>query len=225
MKTRFGIILIVACGAILLSASPDTEAQRPIELPPGQTDYFYRCGGWEPEEPRAAVGLFDIFYGRRTAEDPDDGPYDWHREDVRSVGGRIVHEFNLPVLRARLRVSEIPKLRAGFLISVDRPRDHTIDGLIGIPLPLSESHQSALDELGVTILGEITTINVLHAFFPDESIPAIRALDGVRYVEYNGYDICPPSPGAGVVLPGQQPGSSSQQPEPSTWGRIKVRSR
>jgi hypothetical protein len=149
---------------------------------PGCAGYEYVCDQWNPSAPSTARCLFDLHFIPRLG-DPLDGPSEAERDAVRRAGGRIVYEFHLPTIRARLCVSEIPPAGAYWVESVADPGKHVVDALIGIPLPLSAEDRAFLVGLGVEIIGEIAFIDVIHAFVPDASIPAIRAHPDVRYLE------------------------------------------
>jgi len=169
---------------MLLSLVRFSQAAPPAHSPPGRTVYLFICGTWEPEEPKAAWGLFDVFFGIHG------GPTEAQLHAIQNAGGRIVYEFNLPVVRARLPVSAVPLVEAEYVQSVSRPNVHADDVIIGIPLPLSDLDRQFLDDIGAIVLNEFDFIDAIHAIVPDESIPALALLPGVSYIELNGFR-CP----------------------------------
>jgi hypothetical protein len=132
-------------------------------------------GGWYPEEPKAANALFDVFLGSRDA--------------ILASGGQIVHEFNLPVVRAHLPVSAVPTLQANFVQSVEGPPNEFIlsEILVGFLQPSSTDDADFLLNLGAASVAEVYpgSSSYLVRSIPDESIPAIRANPRVRYVTLN----------------------------------------
>jgi len=132
-------------------------------------------GGWHPERPKATNALFDVFLGSRDA--------------ILASGGQIVHEFNLPVIRAHLPVSAVPTLQANFVQSVEgSPNEFTLSEIVvGFLQPSSTDDADFLLSLGAASVAEgyPGSSSYLVKSMPDEAIPAIRANSRVRYVELN----------------------------------------
>ena len=184
-RALWALPLLLGALALRASAAPKGGG------PPGRTVYQYACGGWSPEEPKAKKALFDVYFGRQRATDPDDGPSQAQREAIENLGGRIVYEYHVPMVRARLRVEAVGLLEANFVRSVSKPQKqrHVVDAIIGIPVPLSDLDREFLEDLGVIISRELG-FGAVSAIVPDESIPAIRSHEGVRYLEVNGIGAC-----------------------------------
>lgn len=160
--------------------APPPEAQNPA--PPGRTVYEwhrpcipYQPGYWTPEEPRPARWLFDVWLVSR--------------EQVVAAGGEIVHEYHLPVIRARLPVSAVPTLVANRVRSAeDTPNEYILsDVIIGFVQPPTDQDLEFLQSLGVTGFypGYLGAAWGMAQRVPDESIPDILANPRVRYVELN----------------------------------------
>lgn len=70
--------------------------------------------------------LADIFFGRGSPDGPWTGPTVGDVALVRSHGGRVLHEFNVPAVRARIIVPRIPDLvKEGLCITVRDVPDAT----------------------------------------------------------------------------------------------------
>ena len=144
---------------------------------------------WYPEKPKAATALFDVFLGSRDA--------------VLASGGQIVHEFNMPVIRAYVPVAAVPTLQANFVQSVEgSPNEFTLSEiLVTFPQPSSTEDVDFLLSLGAASVTDTYPWPTSYPYksylvksMPDESIPAIRANPRVRYVELN-LVACLDSPG------------------------------
>ena len=181
------VFLTGTCGvamAVVLGCSD--QPLSPSRDPVGKVQYLWTpCvdnshpnasnGGWYPEEPKAANALFDVFLGSRDA--------------ILASGGQIVHEFNMPVVRAHLPVSAVPTLQANFVQSVEGPPNEFIlsEILVGFLQPSTTDDADFLLNLGAASVAEVYPgfSSYLVKSIPDESIPAIRANPRVRYVTLN----------------------------------------
>jgi hypothetical protein len=126
----------------------------------------------------------DVYFGRRTAEDPDDRPRSESLDLVEELGGTVVHTFNLPMARVIVSVDSVPLLSANYVDGVTDSERVDVEVIVMIPVPLSAEDRDFLEELGVEVIRE-------HSFFitalaPDDAIPAIRTHTGVAYVEASG---------------------------------------
>jgi hypothetical protein len=179
-------VAVLAASACLVSCGTSMAQSRHA---PGQTDYIYACGGWFPAEPRAAVEFFDVF-----GCSGDVGPTDVLRQAVIQAGGRIVHEFNVGAVRAKLRVSQIPGLvsqvpglpPACAAFSVAQINRYPVDAIVGFRADVTEDDRAFLVSVGATIVSELKFVCAVNAIVPDEAIPEVRAHPSVRYLEWNG---------------------------------------
>jgi hypothetical protein len=165
--------------------SHERSAAAPIS-PPGRATYIFACDTWTPEVPMANAALYDVFFGVTDPLDPGEEPSEEDRKAIDAAGGTILYEFNVPMIRARLKTSVVQQLEANFVRSVANPRAYMVDALIGMPVPLLDEDRLFLEALGAEILHEIGTLGI-SAIVPDEAVPLIRAHAGVRYVEQNGF--------------------------------------
>jgi hypothetical protein len=169
--------VVLGCSDHTLSPSPDPAGVQYLWTPcvSVQSYPYDPNSGWYPERPKAANALFDVFLGSRDA--------------ILASGGQIVHEFNLPVIRAHLPVSAVPTLQANFVQSVEgSPNEFTLSEIVvGFLQPSSTDDADFLLNLGAASVAEIYpgSSSYLVRSMPDEAIPAIRANSRVRYVELN----------------------------------------
>lgn len=216
--------------SVLLTLGSATATGSPPNSPPGQTTYLWTAcarvdGGWTPEEPRSARGLFDVHWGSG-----ETGPTEGQRDAIRRVGGQIVYEFHVPAVRARFPVSAVSELAANWVKSVEDQKDHTVDVLIEIPTPLSDVDREFLESVGATILREFNFVGVVYVAVPDESIPAVRIHPGVVAISDNAYACLfgvrgPTAVGPLGTGPMQGGGVSSNGRAPvrsMSWGSVKV---
>jgi hypothetical protein len=178
---------ILGGSALLLFLSPigSPIAKSAPVSPPGRTIYVWisPCSGfdieWSPEPPKRAEGIFDLYGvgGEGT------------RSVIQQLGGKVIYEFHVPVVRALLPVSALAATGANWARSVEGQDllDHMVTVILGIPTPLSDSDRQFLEGLGATIIYEWTAVNAVYISVPDESIPAILLHPGVWDLELNIY--------------------------------------
>jgi hypothetical protein len=103
--------LLVAC-----ETSTSVELLPPFEGDPATVvmpaDLSYACRGWSQSPPDVDYGLFDVFFTYHTSGDPEDRPTADQRAQILRLNGRIVHEFNVPMIRAVLQPVAVPELDA-----------------------------------------------------------------------------------------------------------------
>ena len=134
--------------------------------------------------------LVDIFFGRDSPDGPWTGPTVGDVEFVRSHGGRVLHRFNVPAVRARIVVSRIPDLvKEGLWITVREVPDasrYDLELHVGFNRPLTDSDSVLIAGLGGRITHRWDFINALAVLLPDPSVPDLRERSDVEYVEVNG---------------------------------------
>jgi hypothetical protein len=227
MSLRLVLLVVPA----LMIPTGAVHSVQPFEVPPGQATYEYLCGFWIPEEPRTNWILVDVcmcgFDGGRDFT----GPTEAQREVIRELGGKLLYEFNVPFIRARMPVAAMGSLDYFCWVqSVSHPRRYPVEMFIGLNGPLSAADRAFLESLGVVIVREPPHGRSVLAIIPDASIPAVRTQGGFRYVEPNGR-VCPLR-GNGEVTASRSWDKSvpSQIPTPgeaqyATWGRLKAHCR
>jgi len=140
---------------------------------------MFACGHWSPCRPDSATATFDL-----------DVIAPGSVEAIRKAGGTIVHEFNVPIVRAFLPVDAIPGLVNSRQVwaAFEVPPGSGLDfrGIIAFSLPLTSDDREFLASAGVTIKQEIPWVDALTALIPDAAVPAIRMRPGVRHVEIDG---------------------------------------
>jgi hypothetical protein len=139
----------------------------------------YYCDAWQHCRPQAATATFDLLVSGAGGLDA-----------IRQAGGTVLHEFNVPLVRATLPVDAVPTLWHDRWINHAREvapeSPFEFEGLIVLPLPLSTADREFLELSGVSITYESRALIV--ARIPDAAVPTIRNHPGVRFVEANGYE-------------------------------------
>lgn len=134
--------------------------------------------------------LVDIYFGRSSPEGPWGPPTANDIRLVRSHGGTVHHRFNLPAVRARIRLSRIPGLvEEGFWITVRDVPDATrydVPLIVGFNRPLQDADVDLFVSLGGRINHRFDFINALAGVLPDRSIPGFQSRSDVQYVETDG---------------------------------------
>ena len=148
----------------------------------------FACWTWYPERPPVERALMDIYFGRRTPEDPTDRPSDESLATIVELGGTVVHSFNVPMARAILAVDAVPDLSANYVVTVTDEKIFNLRASIGIDTPLSAEERAFLEGLGVFAIEEYKLFVV--AVVPDGAIPAIREQLDADYVSPDGI-ACP----------------------------------
>jgi len=179
---RSWTVIFLPAVALLASCGHESVVEPQVavvESMPCAGPSMFACGSWSPCRPNPAAAVFDLDMSAHGSV-----------EAIRQAGGTIVHEFNVPIVRALLPVDAIPGLVSSRQISAafEVPPESALDfgGFIGIPLPLTSDDREFLASAGVTIKHEFTSIDAVFALIPDAAVPAIRIRPGVRYVEING---------------------------------------
>jgi len=195
-----GLFLVSGCADVVAPAD-DFEIPPPdLSLDPGRLtvgEYiatpcaFGKLGdGLEHLRENDEWALVDIFFGRDSPDGPWTGPTVGDVEFVRSHGGRVLHRFNVPAVRARIVVSRIPGLvKEGLWITVRDVPDasrYDLELHVGFHRPLTDSDSVLIAGLGGRITHRWDFINALGVLLPDRSVPDLRERSDVEYVEVNG---------------------------------------
>ncbi len=205
------VILLVAAAVTSIGMSCDHPLDEdPLVLFDGDpaavtldSNVAYVCGSWIGGAPNVTWGLFDVLFGgSHTMAGTLLGPTEEHRQRIRGVGGQIVHEFNVPMIRTVLRPHTVPSLGANMVRGVPDAARFRIRGSIGWNDIEAHADTMYLKSLGVEIRGgyhtgthgdgKDTTFDgrghaVYHVTLPDSAIALIRAHPDVIYVEVSTY--------------------------------------
>ena len=185
MQRRFagcalGALTVVSFFAALRAfAAPEEKA------PSARTIYQYACGQWSPEEPKPAQGLVDVLFSKGGGT--DDPPTQAQLDAITAAGGKIVHAYHVPMVRARLRIESVGLLAANTAALVNsvtlvkKNKEHPVDAQVRMDGPLSDADRDFLEDVGAVVVAEFGT--GFNAIVPDEAIPAIRSHAGVELLE------------------------------------------
>ena len=191
MFKPFGLIVTLAA----LVACQD--AMGPDRGDPAQyalSGVDYACSRWSPAEPTARLGLFDVsfpplqFQGLNSTKGGPP-PSAEQRHMILALGGTIVHEFQLPIIRAILPTRNVPRLFASrtagsdHLAGVSDPTDLTVYAAIGYTRAITAADTTYLQALGVHIQEVMTSFPSVHATIPDSAVGVLRARAEIQYVE------------------------------------------
>jgi hypothetical protein len=139
--------------------------------------------------------VVDVSFGRSTAEGPWDGPTPEDKAWITDRGGRILHDFAIPIVRARVVASEIPAmlrdmLRGGqwpiFWSVEDLTRYDIPDLTVGFAEHLTDEHVTLFESLGGRVEHRLDFIGTLYGAFPDRSVSALREQADIEYLEPTG---------------------------------------
>jgi hypothetical protein len=151
---------------------------------------LYRCGEWKQPQPADSYVVADVFFGRRTEQEPDDRPLPQHRDAIRAEEGYVLASFNFPAVRAYLRTSRIPALYdrwPGLSVHlVPDERRYDWRATVAYDQPISDADLQRLTNLGGRVRQHFTALNMLDVELPNASFPALRASANVLFVEAAG---------------------------------------
>jgi hypothetical protein len=189
-------VIVGTCGEVVAPPVDDD-----FELPPADPsldttrlsvgDYIATpCGlrsGFPNLRNRDEWALVDIYFGRPEPE-AQSGPSRDEMELVVAHGGRVLYGFQVPAVRARIKLLRIPALiEEGFWISV---RDVPDAARFDVKVSVSVGHEITDDDIALfTRLGGRVTQrsvfgNYLAGIIPDRSIPSLR--ENAIYVQADG---------------------------------------
>lgn len=177
MVLRIRIVAaLVLVAALVAGCGRASSPTRPVTPDPGNA--FYACGSWSPQKPAVGVAVFDLHV---IGSDP--------RAAIEGAGGTVLHEYQVPLVRARLTVRAVQDLHAAgavwFARQVGERQPLEFDGVVAIPTPLSPADLDFLAAAGVTVVEVAYGGGAFRARIPDAATPALRQYPGVRYVELN----------------------------------------
>src|SRR5262249_53825246 len=172
--------------AILLGCdhAPDVaKPTRPSQSVADPGTALFACGRWMSGVPSTEIASFDLEVTDLDA-----------RAAIERAGGKILHEYYVPMIRARLPVSAVPGLwssraiGAAFEVPAGKPPE--FNGCIITTMAASDADLSFFQSVGVRLwpganAGGHTTI----ATIPDGVVPAILSHPGVQAV-YRTSTVC-----------------------------------
>ena len=197
-RTRMRWSCLAFLAAMIACSEPSAPTSYQL-LPPDQSldpaaiqigYVYYRCGRWTQPQPAEENVLVDVFFGRRSAEDPADRPLDEHIDVIRAVGGTPLFSFNFPAVRAWVPTREIPALYDRWLgASVHTVPDERRYDWMATAIydqPISEADMQRVSALGGRIVRHLDALNMLWIELPNASFPALRSSANVTFVEAAG---------------------------------------
>lgn len=184
---RWYLPLAVAICAMLLASSsflgPDTFAPPP-------------ANGWIGTEPVESDVLADVSFVRPGRESPGNQPTGENIQTLLRAGGRVIHRFHLPVVRARLPKASVPALsrdpRVALLYRVLDPARYDWRVAVGIRngTPLEFAVQQFVTS-GGRVISVFENVSSIYGLLPDRSIPTLMRMSNVEYVEMAGeWPVC-----------------------------------
>lgn len=177
-------LLLVSSVACDRSSSP--IAPDPVVL---SQQYVFACDRWSPEEPPVTRALVDL---RTHSQTVDGRPTAEAIGTITAAGGRIVHVYNVPIVRADIdlrRAASLVDLARGPVINaktVTDPAVFDVTIIVSVSHPLTEADLESVRALGGTITFAYQTLPGYAARVSDRVVPAIRALAGVKSLEADG---------------------------------------
>lgn len=196
------LLATLLLGASLAACVGPTEYASPLESLPLRDltldptlitppSIVYACGRWTPADaPRAGWVLVDVQFGRRSDADPLDRPRDADVALVGRHGGRVVHRFHAPVVRAWMETARIPELAAAghFVAVLDVPdaARYDVPVIASYHAPVRDADVRAFERLGGLVTRRFDVSPLIAGIVPDHSLPGLRREAAVDFVELNG---------------------------------------
>lgn len=140
---------------------------------------------WTPQRPAAERIVADI---RLRSGDANRLPTEEDLQALRSAGARVLHVFNVAMVRVEIATDRIPTLIRGrsaiaeWAATVPDPASYEVELQIFFGRPAQEEDLRALEALGVRVLGGLGQRGVLYAVAPDAAVPQIAQLPRVTNV-------------------------------------------
>jgi hypothetical protein len=139
--------------------------------------------------------VVDISFGRNSLSDPRGGPTPQDKAWITDHGGRVLYDFAVPMVRARIVASELARMfrrmvQAGEWPMVwavgDLTRHDIPDLTAGFAVHLADEHVTLFESLGGRVEHRLDFIGVLVGPFPDRSIPTLSDPSIIEYLEVSG---------------------------------------
>lgn len=185
------LVLALSTSCLLFTDTSEYKLPAPdMRLDPAAislTYSIYYCGDWRPGlSPLDEWILVDIFFHRVTGKE---------KAIVKLHGGRILHVFNAPVLRAWMPTASIPAVAAAtdgafmFFSQVQNPRRYDVPVVLGYPRTGPECYEH-MEQMFAAHGGRITAhheydqVSDLLGWLPDHMITSLKRQADVSYVDY-----------------------------------------
>jgi hypothetical protein len=185
---------LIAVAALLAGGCSDLFGpDTPVELLSEQYLFGPCGGGWSPTVPPVQRTVLDVRVnddGRAT------GPSPAHVRVVRSTGGRILHRFNVGMLRAEMDVEDVPRLFergtgeyavANYVATVSDLSRRDVTLIVLLSRDLTDADIEAVESLGARVQSRLDALEGYIIDIDDAAIPQVRALPGVQTVGANSY--------------------------------------
>lgn len=187
------------CFVGLFSVAACQDAMGPDRGDPAQyalSGFAFYCSHWSPEQPTVKVGLFDVLFPATHYQGLNSTkgglpPSDEQRHVILALGGTIVHQFQVPIIRAIFPINNVPRLfgsrttRPNYLRGISDPTDLNVSAAIGYTRAITVSDTAYLRALGVQI-NHVFSFPAIQATLPDSAVGLLRARPEVQYVEAGG---------------------------------------
>lgn len=153
-------------------------------------EYRFACGQWSPAEPPPGQTVVDLL-----TRDPltDLRPSQQALDAMVAAGGRIVHIYNVPMARAVIDPRRAATLVGNSFTGIARyartvtdPTQLDVRVIVVLISAVTDEDIAAAQAVGARVGDRWTVIPGYWAVIPDASIPALRALPRVQYVEADG---------------------------------------
>jgi hypothetical protein len=191
------LMVFAQCG---MPVRPSSEAASglldPKQIQIGEILYD-KCSGWgsgrmpRPYTPLDRPIVVDIYFSG-----PGGNLTPGHEQNVAAHGGRILYRYQLAVIRAEIRPSQIERVAtAGGLFfsgnvnhvrSVPDPERMDLEILALYRGPIRDSDLQRITKLGARVKHVLAATDVIVADIPDQAIRALRSDTSVIYVGYSG---------------------------------------
>lgn len=199
-QSKSGHVHILAfslCLAFFLGCDSDfpsaPDLQDPI-LPPvlGKDsvvigDILFACNRWSAgTSPTQDQLIVDVFFGRLGPSDPDDRPLEGQLDQIHSLGGQVLHQFNFPAVRAILPTQNIPDLPANHVREVPFGDRFDWSVTVGLRRFLEPEDTLLFRSLGGEPGHVFSWKTMFLGRLPDSGISALRTYPQVAWVEASG---------------------------------------
>lgn len=180
------LICLVFVASVACAQSSSPIAPSPVAL---DREYVFACGRWSPQEPPVTRAVVDL---RMHGQTVNGRPTPEAIGAITAAGGRIVHVYNVPIVRAEMDLNRATSLvdlargPASHATTVTAPTVFDAGIIVILSHPLTEADLASVRALGGTITREYQTLPGYAARVSDRIVPAIRALAGVKSLEADG---------------------------------------
>jgi hypothetical protein len=165
-----------------LGTETETEGYALISTRNGEA--VYHCG-WHPGRPVQERVVADLVFNRSTAAGMP------LQEDVAAItraGAEVRHVYHVAAVRVEVATDLIPSLSTAgpgginYAITVSDPAERVLEMQVFFSGAVQAASVAALERLGARVVRRLDARGVVYVQAPDPSIPAMRALEGVRLI-------------------------------------------